>query len=112
MRMSFRLRWLRSSSLKTCSVQAMLATDRSVRGRRAGSAWLTWLSQRRRAGAGSHRVIQRCVYCCHARVQTAAGQRVQPTPAPPKRRWWWEGAVGAILHFAPWHSRSCTHGAA
>ena len=64
MRMSSRLRRLGGCTPRACSAQATLARDCSVRGRRGGSAWLTWASQRHRAGAGSHRAIQRRVCCC------------------------------------------------
>ena len=59
MRMSSRLRRLVGRSPRACSAQAMLARDCSVRGRRGGGggAWLTWASQRRRAGAGLHCAI-------------------------------------------------------
>ena len=63
MRMSSRLRRLGGRSPRACNAEVTLARDCSVRGRRGGSAWLTWASQRRRAGAGSHRAIQRRVCC-------------------------------------------------
>ena len=66
MRMSSRLRWL-GSPLRACSAKVTRARDCSERGRRAGSAWLTWVSQRRRAGAGSHRAIQWRVRCSQVR---------------------------------------------
>ena len=69
MRMSFRQSWLWSSPPRTCSVQTTSARDRSVRGRRAGSAPPTWPSQRWRAGAGSHYAIQQRFCCLHARTR-------------------------------------------
>ena len=48
-----------------------------MRGRRRGSAWLTWVSQRRRAGAGSHRAIQRRV-CCSQVLGLLRGTRYRP----------------------------------
>ena len=58
------------SPVRACSAQVTLARDCSERGRRGGgggSAWLTWVSHRRRAGAGSHRAIQRCICCSQVR---------------------------------------------
>ena len=63
MRMSSRLRRRGDCPSRACSAQATLARDLSVRGRWGGSARLTWASQRRRAGAGSLRAIQRRVRC-------------------------------------------------
>ena len=77
MRMSPRLRRLGGSTSRACSTQGTLARDCSVRGRRGRSAWLTWVSQRRRAGAGSHRAIQRRV-CCSQVLRRVRGTGCSP----------------------------------
>ena len=59
MRMSSRLRRLGGCSSRVCCAQATFSRELSVRRRPrgGGSAWLTWASQRWRAGAGSLRAI-------------------------------------------------------
>ena len=44
-----------------------------------GSAWLTWVSQRRRVGAGSHCALQRRVCCSQVR------RRLRGTGCCPRR---------------------------
>ena len=57
MRMCSRQRWLGGSPPRECSAQVTLPRACWGRARWAGSAWLTWVSHRRRAGAGLHRAI-------------------------------------------------------
>ena len=75
-----------------------------------GSAWLTWVSQRRRAAAGSHRAIQRRV-CC-SRVL----RRLRETGYSPRRPIQYEDGGGraryggyAILRCGM--AQSCTYSA-
>ena len=79
MRMSSRQWWLGGSPPRACGSQVTLARACSERGRWAGSAWLTWMSQRRRAGAGSHRAIQRRICCSQVRW------RLRGTGCSPRR---------------------------
>ena len=79
MRMSSRLRRMGGSTPRACSAQVTLVRDCSLRGRRGGNAWLTWVSQRRRAGAGSLRAIQRRV--CYSELC----KRLRGTGCCPRR---------------------------